>query len=212
MAYQAPLGWPRDALRPTQLRELTPRIHHRLRILGTPRLCSRRCPFLALWLRQSAANGGQRRHKAKPEDRAILRLTEHDSATSSTPPQRAANASFSASPETASQTSGDGRRFDNLQTELGRSLHEQLHLLLTVSRLVVLQTLVDVLVAPFQHAIDQAGELVGHGRDRFGCAEFAAETAVCPCDPAGSTPRPQSHRHPRQPGVRTRAFMTRGQM
>jgi hypothetical protein len=62
--------------------------------------------------------------------------------------------------------------------ELGGSLLEQLHLLLSVSLLVVLQALVDVLVSPFQHAIDQAGELMRHGGDRFWCAEFAAETAV----------------------------------
>ena len=37
---------------------------------------------------------------------------------------------------------------------------------------------VDVRVTPLQHAIDEAGELMRHSGDRFGGAEFAAETAV----------------------------------
>src|SRR5262249_48830291 len=67
---------------------------------------------------------------------------------------------------------------EDLKTQLRGPLLEQLHLLLAVARFVVLQALVDVLVAPLQHAIDQASELVGHGRDRFGGAEFAAKAAI----------------------------------
>ena len=52
------------------------------------------CPFLALWVQQRAANGGKRRHKAKVENRRILRVMTRDPATSSTPPQRAANVFF----------------------------------------------------------------------------------------------------------------------
>jgi hypothetical protein len=54
------------------------------------------CPFLALSLHQTAANGGKRRRKAKVENRRILRVMARDPATANTPPQRAANASFSA--------------------------------------------------------------------------------------------------------------------
>ena len=68
--------------------------------------------------------------------------------------------------------------FDDLKAQLRGPLLEQLHLLLTVSLLVVLQALVDVLVSPLEHAIDQAGELMSHGGDRFWGAEFATEAAV----------------------------------
>lgn len=44
-----------------------------------------------------------------------------------------------------------------------------------VAFLIVLQAFVDVRVAPQQQAIDQPGELMVHGRDRFRGAEFAAE-------------------------------------
>jgi hypothetical protein len=68
--------------------------------------------------------------------------------------------------------------FDDLQTELGGPLLEQLHLLLAVSRLVVFQALIDVLVPPLQHAIDEASEVVSHRGDGFRCPEFAAEAAI----------------------------------
>src|ERR1041384_6775181 len=48
----------------------------------------RRCPFLALWAHQRAANGSKQRHKAKVENRRILRVMKRGSATSSAPPQR----------------------------------------------------------------------------------------------------------------------------
>src|SRR5262245_32982119 len=41
--------------------------------------------------------------------------------------------------------------------------------------LVVLQALVDVFMSPAEHAIDQDGQLVGHGGDRFRRAEFVSE-------------------------------------
>jgi len=50
--------------------------------------------------------------------------------------------------------------------------------LLAMSVLVVLDALVDVRVAPLQHAIDEAGEFVSHGRHRFGRAEFAPEATI----------------------------------
>src|SRR5215831_16997820 len=68
--------------------------------------------------------------------------------------------------------------FDDLQPELGRSFLEQLDLLFAVAILVVLQTLVDVLVSPLEHAIDEAGEFMCHGRDRFRRTESAAQAAV----------------------------------
>ena len=68
--------------------------------------------------------------------------------------------------------------FDDLQTQFRGSFPEQLHLLFAVALLVVLQTLIDVLVPPLQHAIDEASELVSHRGDGFRRAEFAAETAV----------------------------------
>jgi len=55
-----------------------------------------RCPFLALSTQQTAANGSKRRHKAKVENRLILRVMAHVPATPSTWPQRAANEVFSA--------------------------------------------------------------------------------------------------------------------
>jgi len=59
--------------------------------------------------------------------------------------------------------------------------------LFAVSRLVVLQALIDVLVSALQEPIDQAGKLVGHGGDRFGGAEFAAEAAVLGAEVALTT-------------------------
>src|SRR6266446_8310087 len=49
--------------------------------------------------------------------------------------------------------------------------------LLAVSLLTVPQALIDVLVPPLQHAVDESGELVGHGGDRFRGAEPGTETA-----------------------------------
>src|SRR5262249_25327128 len=68
--------------------------------------------------------------------------------------------------------------FNDLEPELGRSFLEQLDLLFTVAILVVLQTLVDVLVSPLEHAIHQTGKLVRHGGDRLRCAESGAETTI----------------------------------
>ena len=53
-----------------------------------------RCPFLALSVHQKSANGSKGRHKAKAEDRPILRVMARVPATSRTPRQRAANAFF----------------------------------------------------------------------------------------------------------------------
>jgi hypothetical protein len=61
------------------------------------------------------------------------------------------------------------------QPELGGPLLELTDLLLGIAFLLVLHPFVDVLPAPPEHAIEPAGELVGHGRHRFGGAEFAAE-------------------------------------
>jgi hypothetical protein len=55
-----------------------------------------RYPFLALSMQQRAANGSNRRHKAKLKNRRILLMMTRDPATSSTPLQSAANVSFSA--------------------------------------------------------------------------------------------------------------------
>src|SRR5579859_1095557 len=71
-----------------------------------------------------------------------------------------------------------GHRFDDEKAEFGGLSLEEMDLLLSVLFLVVLQPLIDVLVAPLQHAIDEAGELVSHRGDGFWRAEFAAETAV----------------------------------
>src|ERR1700730_1911726 len=102
------------------------------------------------------------------------RLTEH-----STKHNTALNGSAYPLPlQKPSRISGRSGRFDQLKIEFGGSLLQQIHLLLTVSLLVVLQAFVDVLVSPGEHAIDQAGELVGHGGDRLGGPEFAAEAAV----------------------------------
>ena len=56
--------------------------------------------------------------------------------------------------------SGGSRRFDQLKIERGGSLLQQVHLLLAVSLLVVLQTLVDVLVSPLEQPVDQTSELM----------------------------------------------------
>ena len=50
--------------------------------------------------------------------------------------------------------------------------------MLAVSRFIVFQALIDVLVSPFEQAMDQARELVVHGGDGFWGAEFAAEAAI----------------------------------
>src|SRR5439155_21076604 len=65
--------------------------------------------------------------------------------------------------------------FDELQTQLRGALLEQEHLLLAVSRFVVIQALIDVLVSPFQQAIDQTGELVRHRGDRLRRTESGAK-------------------------------------
>src|SRR4051812_26421945 len=83
-----------------------------------------------------------------------------------------------ASLQKPSRKRSSGSGFDDLQTQLRRSFLEQLHLLFAVALLVVLQTLVHVLMSPLEHAIDQDGQLVGHGRNRFRCAESAAEAAI----------------------------------
>ena len=77
-----------------------------------------------------------------------------------------------------SDMSGRGLGFDNLQTELGGSLLEQVDLLVAVSFFVVLHALIHVFVPPLEHAIDQEGELMSHGGNRFRCAESAAEAAI----------------------------------
>src|SRR5262249_16330116 len=76
------------------------------------------------------------------------------------------------------EKSDRGRRFDDLQPQLRRSFFEQLHLLFAVALLVVLQTLVDVLVSPVEHAIDQSGQLVGHRGDCLRRTQSGAEPTV----------------------------------
>jgi hypothetical protein len=88
----------RLAIRHRQDRRTTASVHRQKSIASD--LCGAlppgRCPFVALSVHQRAANGGKRRHKAKAEDRPILRVMMRDPATSSTRRQRAANVSFSA--------------------------------------------------------------------------------------------------------------------
>ena len=48
-------------------------------------------------------------------------------------------------------------------------------MLISVSVFVVLSSFVDVGLAVFQHAIDQARESVGHGGNGFGGAEFTPQ-------------------------------------
>jgi len=55
-----------------------------------------RCPFLALPAQQRAANGSNRRHKAKDGNCRIPRVIARNPAAFGTPPQRAANDVFSA--------------------------------------------------------------------------------------------------------------------
>jgi predicted nuclease of predicted toxin-antitoxin system len=73
-----------------------------LLILSIGRMRCRRphCPFLALSEPQRAANGSKRRHKAKVTNWRIFRVTRRAPATSGNEQGRAANVSFSASPET----------------------------------------------------------------------------------------------------------------
>jgi hypothetical protein len=58
-----------------------------------------------------------------------------------------------------------GIGFDDEKAELGGLFLEETNLLFPVPILVVLQTLIDVLVPPLQHAIDEASELVSHRGD-----------------------------------------------
>ena len=76
----------------------------------------------------------------------------------------------------ASRSGNSG--FDELQTQFRGALLEQDHLLFPVSRFVVVEALIDVLVPPFEQAIDQTGELVRHRGDRLRCAESGAEATV----------------------------------
>ena len=48
---------------------------------------------------------------------------------------------------------------------------EPLEPLLAESGFIMLHAFVDVLLAKFEHAVDQTGEFVGHGRDGFGRAQ-----------------------------------------
>ena len=74
--------------------------------------------------------------------------------------------------------SAGGVRFDEVKPQLCRRALEPSYLLLAVAFLVVLQSLVDVVVPPFEHALDQVGEIVRHGRDRLRRTKAGAETTV----------------------------------
>ena len=61
----------------------------------------------------------------------------------------------------------------DLEAEFGCFLCEKLDLLLAVSSLVVLRTFVDVVLAIFEHSIDQSGQTVSHRSDGFRGTELA---------------------------------------
>jgi len=61
----------------------------------------------------------------------------------------------------------------DLEAEFGCFLCEKLDLLLSVSSFVVFRALVDVVLTLLEHAIDQAGQTVGHGSDGFRGTELA---------------------------------------
>jgi hypothetical protein len=51
-------------------------------------------------------------------------------------------------------------------------------LLLAVSAFIVFRTFVYVMLTILQHSIDEAGEAMSHGGDRFGCTKLAAQASV----------------------------------
>ena len=57
-------------------------------------------------------------------------------------------------------------------------LSEELDLLLVVSSFIVFGTFVDIVLTVLEHAIDQSGQAMGHGGDRFRSAELAAQASV----------------------------------
>jgi hypothetical protein len=59
-------------------------------------ILTRRCPFLALWMQQAAANRRKARHNAKAKNERFLLGDARDSATARNGPQTTANVSFSA--------------------------------------------------------------------------------------------------------------------
>jgi len=62
----------------------------------------------------------------------------------------------------------------DLESEFGCVLSEQLDLLVAVSLFVVLGPFVNVSLTVLQHAIDQSGEAVGHGRDGLWGTQLSA--------------------------------------
>lgn len=133
--------------------------------------------FLPFRCNKERANGSKGRHKAKPENRSILAAKCQIRRR----PARRGKArltTFNPPLQKPSRNVPKSGRLDNEQPELGGALFELTNLLLTMAFLVVLHPLVDVLVAPAEHAIDEDGKLMGHGGNRFRGAEFAAEATV----------------------------------
>ena len=71
-----------------------------------------------------------------------------------------------------------GRGWGELQAESSRLLSEELDLLLAVSLFIIFSTFVDVLLAIFQHAIDQSSQAMSHGGNSFGSTESAAQSSI----------------------------------
>src|ERR1019366_5772270 len=76
--------------------------------------------------------------------------------------------------------------------QLGGFFVEHRYLLLAVLVFVELLTPVDVFLSEAQHAVEQDCQFVGHGRDRFGRPQFAAEAAILRSQVAVATPERES--------------------
>jgi hypothetical protein len=128
---------------------------------------------------EDATSGNKQQLAATSGNSQVLEVKafKQQAATGSNSRQHTATRLAPRSPETVPKPSGF-LRFDELKPELRGPLLEELYLLLAVSLLVIRQALVDVLVAPVQHAVDEASELVSHRGDGFRRAEFAAEAPV----------------------------------
>src|ERR1019366_10666985 len=84
----------------------------------------------------------------------------------------------------------DGR--NDGKAQLGGFFVEHRYLLLAVLVFVELLTPVDVFLSEAQHAVEQDCQFVGHGRDRFGRPQFAAEAAILRSPVAVATPERES--------------------
>ena len=67
---------------------------------------------------------------------------------------------------------------DELEVQFSGLALEPLEPLLAESGFIMFQAFVDVLLAKFEHAVDQTGEFVRHGGDGFGRAKAGSQASI----------------------------------